>query len=185
MRKTQAGSRPYRIFTSANLLALILVVGVLPGLACIPMPPGNVERAKVAACGSNLRQIYMACMLYEQEYGSFPFAGESAPAHEHFQLLVDTGFADEPSLFVCPSSRERAASADVHGKFKLSAGTCSYAYASKPLSSSSEVKKLLAADKELNHHGLNMVFVGGNVEYVTAYEEGQTWEDLTKGQLAK
>ncbi len=182
MGKIESGSRSSRRLTLVKLVTIIFVTGALLGLACLRVQPVS---SKIAACGSNLRQIYMACMLYEQEYGSFPFAGESAPAHEHFQLLVDTGFADEPSLFVCPSSRERAASADVRGKFKLSETTCSYAYASKPLSSSSEATMRLAADKEVNHDGLNIVFVGGNVEYVTAYEEGQTWEDLTKGQLAK
>jgi hypothetical protein len=127
-------------------------------------------------------------MLYEQNHRMYPYAGEGAAAHEHFQLLVDTGIVGTPELFVCPASTQRPAKVDAEGHFVLSEDTCSYAYSSVPRNSFSRAMKRLAADKQMgdmqHEAGINVVYVGGNVEFVKA-KRGETWEDLTKGQLTK
>jgi prepilin-type processing-associated H-X9-DG protein len=167
------------------VVVLIPVLCVLAGLI-IPAFVKSSARADIAACGSNLRQIHISCMLYEQEHRVFPYAGEYAKAHEHLQLLVDTGFVTDPKLFICPgSTTEEPAKVDAQGHFVLSEDTCSYAYTNLMRSSSSKSTRRLAADKDFHHPGgINVVFVGGNVEWVRARED-ETWEDITRGQLTR
>ena len=152
---------------------------------------GKVKRAtkaEVAACASNLRQIHTACMLYEQDNRIFPFAGEDAKAYEHLQLLVDAGYIEDSKVFVSPASgTEKPARMDKDEHFMLSEATCSYAYTKVIRSSTSKASRCIAASKRLINRqdvkGLNILYIGGNVEWVEAEEK--SWEDLTKGLLTK
>ncbi len=185
-----AVAAPPRGGMPAWAIVLIIVVVAIPVLSVLAglMLPALMKagsKANIAACGSNLKQIYTSCMLYEQEHRMFPWAGEGAAAHEHLQLLVDTGFVATPKLFVCPASTQRPAQVDAEGHFVLSEDTCSYAYTAKRRSMSSRAMRRLAADKDFHHPGgINVLFVGGNVEYIRV-REGQTWEDMTKGELTR
>jgi hypothetical protein len=148
----------------------------------------RATKAEIAACQANLRQIHTSCMIYEIDNKLFPFAGENAKAHEHLQLLVDAGVIEGPKLFVSPASgTEKPALVDKDGHFKLSENTCSYAYTNQPRNSTSRGLKRLVANKRLvdkqGEKGLSVLYVNGNVEWVKA--NGNTWEELTKGQLTK
>ena len=186
MHRTLSGNGDSRGLTLIEFVVIIAVITVLLGFGCHPFFSSSRAKACRAKCASNLSQIFMACMLYSQEERIFPYADENSSAHEHLQLLVDTGFIDDPGKFICPSSKtERPAQADTERRFKLSAATCSYAYTKEMRSPSSRSTMRLAADKKMYHvDGLNLVFVGGNVEYVRARED-QRWEELTKGQLTR
>jgi hypothetical protein len=148
-------------------------------------------KADQAACASNLKEIHKSSMLYEQDNRVFPFLSEESQAYEHLQLLVDSGFADHPKLFICPSGRmDKEAERDEDDNFELEENNCSYAWTNTPKSMSSRGTKLLSADKQFgdmqHEDGLNLIYVGGNVEWVKVDEDsGKTWDDITKGQLTK
>ena len=189
MKSILSGFKTSKGFTLVELLVVIAIISVLMGLV-FPALMKSGEKAKIAACASNLKQIYTSSMLYEQDNRSFPFLDEGAAAFEHLQLLVDAGVVDTPKLFICPSSMvDQEADADEEGMFMLTEGNCSYAWTSKRRSMSSKAVRRLAADKVFGDdgqhpNGINVLFVGGNVEWVEGTED-DSWDDLTKSQLSK
>ncbi len=191
MDRVRPRSRESRGFTLIELLVVIAIISVLMGLVFPALMRGQ-EKARQAACGSNLKQLHISSMIYENEGNRmFPYAGEDQPAFAHMQLLVDEGLIEQPKLFICPSSKDNVAKVDDEENFVLTEETCSYAWARKKLSSSSRGTRILAADKGYgeeegaNHpDGINVVLVGSNVEWRKA-REGDSWESLTKGQLTK
>ncbi len=191
MGRISLESRVPKGFTLVELLVVIAIISVLMGLV-FPALMKSKGKADQAACGSNLKQIFTSSMLYEGENRSFPFLDDGAAAFEHLQLLVDAGFVETPKLFICQASmvdQEATVEDEEEGIFVLSENSCSYAWTVKRRSMSSRAMRRLAADKvfgEDGQHpdGLNVLFVGGNVQFVKAKED-DSWEDITKGQLAK
>lgn len=67
--------------TALTLVELLVVISVLVILVAILLP--IFSRAKHSAtetvCVSNLKQIYYACTLYEQDHGAWPPYSETSP----------------------------------------------------------------------------------------------------------
>jgi len=189
MIKNCDGKRALKGFTLVELLVVIAIISVLMGLV-FPALMGSRKKANQAACQSNLRQLHTSSMLYEQEERLFPFAGDGSPAYEHMMLLVTERFVEEPKLFICPASMsDREAKLDDDDNFELDETSCSYAWTNKPRSSSSRSRQRLSGDKTFgdsqHERGLNVVYVGGNVEFVKIESEDDSWDEITKGQLTK
>jgi prepilin-type N-terminal cleavage/methylation domain-containing protein len=190
MAGIQKKCRALRGFTLVELLVVIAIISVLVSLVLPAVMTGRA-RADRAACSSNLKQIFTCSMLYSDDYRVFPWAGEDAMAYEHLQMLVDSGVVDcPPKLFICRAAAQDnpAIEDDDEGHFTLSEMSCSYAWANKIRTTSTRTTMRLSADKriEAQHEtGLNVVFVGGNVEWVEFKEDQDTWEGLTKNQLIK
>jgi prepilin-type N-terminal cleavage/methylation domain-containing protein len=182
--------RASRGFTLIELLVVIAIISVLMGLV-FPALMKSKAKADRAACQSNLRQIHTSSMLYEQDHRLFPFLTEDAAAFEHLQLLVDSGVVEQPKLFTCPAGRmDKPAKFDEDEEtFYLTERSCSYAWTNKPRNSTSRAMKRLSADKQMgdmqHEGGINVVYVGGNVEWVAAENDDDTWESLTREQLTK
>jgi hypothetical protein len=149
--------------------------------------PGVLTKAQIAACKSRLKQIFIACIMYEQDNRIFPFLDEESEAYEHLQLLVDAGIVDSPKLFVCPGSTEVVAEKNKRGDLMLSPRTCSFAYINQPRNSSSKGIYPLAATKRIiegpDGKGIIVVRINGGVEWVPA--RGKSWEELTEGYLTR
>ncbi len=73
-------------FTLVELLTVIAVIGILMALL-LPAIQHAREAARRVQCGSGLRQLGMACTLFEGVYRKFP-AGSKMPAN---QSLADSG----------------------------------------------------------------------------------------------
>jgi prepilin-type N-terminal cleavage/methylation domain-containing protein/prepilin-type processing-associated H-X9-DG protein len=58
-------------FTLIELLTVIAIIGILASIL-IPVTASMRENAKRAKCGSNLRQIALACLGFEAENGRLP-----------------------------------------------------------------------------------------------------------------
>lgn len=58
-------------FTLVELLAVIAIMAMLIGIL-IPALRSTRQQARAVACGSNLKQLALALMVYDQENGTFP-----------------------------------------------------------------------------------------------------------------
>ncbi len=93
-----------RGFTLVELLVVIAIIGILVGML-LPAVQAVREAARRATCLNNIRQVVLACHIYESGNQRFP-PGSSAPngsaAEENFgeSLLVPLlPFVDQNNLF--------------------------------------------------------------------------------------
>ena len=62
-------------FTLVELLVVIGIIAVLLAIL-LPMMSRARERARAIKCANNLRQIYMACVMYSNDLAKLPIPGE-------------------------------------------------------------------------------------------------------------
>jgi prepilin-type N-terminal cleavage/methylation domain-containing protein len=89
-----------RGFRLLELLAVVAVIGLL--VACLlPVSRTAREPARRMQCGNNLKQIGIALVMYEEEYGSLPPAytvgADGKPLHSWRTLILP--FAEQKSLY--------------------------------------------------------------------------------------
>src|SRR5207253_2635548 len=102
-----------RGFTLIELLVVVAIIAILAGLL-FPALGRAKDKGKTASCQSNLRQLGMAALMFDDENqlypvgwpGSMPFTGPTPPIW-YRQLQPYLGQKDTVSgkgVFVCPSS---------------------------------------------------------------------------------
>ncbi|EIP98163.1 prepilin-type N-terminal cleavage/methylation domain-containing protein [Opitutaceae bacterium TAV1] len=95
-------------FTLIELLTVIAIIGILAAII-IPVVGRVRESARVAQCGSNLRQVGLALELWVQDHrGFYPEPGngtdQSKNGCDYASQLIMAGYAAKNSrLFSCPS----------------------------------------------------------------------------------
>lgn len=168
-------------FTLIELLVVIAIISIIAGLV-IPSLIEVREKASIAECAHNLKQIYAFAMAYSDEEGrgAFPIGPGTRPrAHESLNVLL--AYAPEalvPKLFVCRSSDAIEAEPDDEGRVLLDALSSSYAWTARRLKSTA-VNRALASDKYVRgyededgvhdgHRGVNVLMTDGSVQFVTA-----------------
>lgn len=114
---TNGGGRGGREgFTLIELLVVVAIIAILAGML-IPVLGRAKEKAKAAACQSNLRQLSMAALMYEQDNGTYPIGwprqewltGPVAPIW-YRQLQPYVGRTEKTAgqgIFICPGSQQR------------------------------------------------------------------------------
>jgi prepilin-type N-terminal cleavage/methylation domain-containing protein len=68
---------PRRGFTLVELLVVVAIIATLIALL-LPAVQSARESARLAQCGSNIRQVGLACLNYESGRGAFPSRGPPA-----------------------------------------------------------------------------------------------------------
>lgn len=102
-------------FTLIELLVVVAIIAILAGMI-LPALASSRDKARAAACKSNLRQIMMAATLYDQDHNVFPVGWPgslNAPIppiwYRQLQPYVgrDTRTAGQV-VFICPSSIQKS-----------------------------------------------------------------------------
>jgi prepilin-type processing-associated H-X9-DG protein/prepilin-type N-terminal cleavage/methylation domain-containing protein len=94
-------------FTLVELLVVITVIGILSALL-FPVFARAREKARQTTCTSNLRQLYMACMMYADDYdGYFPqghkFDPNRNPPFYWFWFMDIQPYLRMKDVLPCPS----------------------------------------------------------------------------------
>lgn len=98
-------------FSLIELLVVIAIIAILAGLL-LPALAGATDKGKAARCASNLRQLIIAALMYEQDYKEFPlgYYEPRLPVIWYNQLQPYLGYQGRSATivgggtFVCPSS---------------------------------------------------------------------------------
>src|SRR4029077_12682004 len=103
-------------FTLIELLVVIAIIGILASLL-LPTLARARDKGKTAKCTSNLRQLGMAAMLYDEDYQVYPIGWPPAadlalpvPPIWYRQLQPYLGKKINVSgggVFICPSSLQK------------------------------------------------------------------------------
>jgi prepilin-type N-terminal cleavage/methylation domain-containing protein/prepilin-type processing-associated H-X9-DG protein len=116
-----------RGFTLIELLVVIAIISILAALL-LPAIANARERANRVKCVNNLKQLMLACFLYDAEGANGLVPGQFLRRGDFPIDLRDVrSEMNEPRLFVCPSDRARTLAARVED---ITDETCSYVYLS-------------------------------------------------------
>lgn len=105
-----------RGFTLIELLVVIAIIAILAGML-IPVLGRAKDKGKSAKCQSNLRQLGMAAMMYDEDHQVYPigwpadFSGPGLAPIWYRQLQPYLGrnvTVSGTGVFICPSSIQRA-----------------------------------------------------------------------------
>lgn len=156
----------------AVIAAMLLVVAALLLAAILTWPPdpSRIKFANEIHCGSNLRQISQAIMLYAQDNaGAFP-------------PDLQTVLATQPisaDVFTCPSTSDTGAKAP---SGLGQPGHCSYIYVGAGLNSKSDPNCIVALEDPVNHEGSMALFADGHVDRLDLPTVMQALNDLAIGR---
>jgi prepilin-type N-terminal cleavage/methylation domain-containing protein/prepilin-type processing-associated H-X9-DG protein len=98
-------------FTLIELLVVIAIIAILAGLL-FPALAKTKEKSKAANCQSNLRQLSMAAMMFDEDHQVYPVGWKDQhPDIWYRQLQPYLGKKATVSgggIFICPSSLQKA-----------------------------------------------------------------------------
>lgn len=177
-----------------GLLAMVAVGGVMAALL-IPKLADTREKARMASCVVNLRNLHLACVGFAEEAGRFPGAGAAEPGVEGFQELVRKGQLTDLRSLICPSSidswsavpglsgngiviPERREQVAARIAIDKRGGTCSYLMTNRDIEPSSPGALPLIIEVRHAEHGghpagAHVLTHDGAIEFVKSHERYQ------------
>ena len=92
-----------RGFTLIELLVVIAIIAILAAIL-FPVFARAREKARMASCLSNVKQIALGCMMYAQDYDERTVSGSGYQnASINWELKVDP-YTKNWQVFLCPSN---------------------------------------------------------------------------------
>ena len=163
--------------TLIELLGVILIIGVF-ALALAPFVQKARERAYRAECANHLRHIGIALHKYALGHnGSFP---DAAKMSKLVSVLTDPGkmYAEDLSIFSCPNTGHKKPSLGKEGGFAgidymYVSGLKATSGPSTPLCADRVVGEKLSKEDNHGRHGINVLYVNGDVKWVTVVPGGE------------
>lgn len=148
------------------ILALVVIAGILIGL-CPCSFSCSSERAKRTACINNLSAMGKVMKLYSMDHG------EKYPS----SFASMTNYMENPKLYVCPCSGKKT------GVIETSDQWADYILVTNltEKSPSVHVHAYCKPDNHREHHGINVLFVDGSVQWVRESDFNTLACDVLKG----
>jgi len=113
-----------------TLIELLVVIVILSVLAAIVFPVFSLarERARIAACASNLRQLGLAVQMYAEEYeGRFP-VGDTFHNPQARLTEALSPYVKNTRLFYCPSGNAAGQADLIASDANWGSGNIGYLY---------------------------------------------------------
>lgn len=117
LRRPRFHFPPGRAFTLIELLVVVAIIAILASLL-LPVLARARDKGKTAKCQSNLRQLALAAMMYDEDHQVYPIGWPpsdllslSMPPIWYRQLQPYLGKKTNESgggVFICPSSLQKA-----------------------------------------------------------------------------
>lgn len=105
--------RPRRAFTLIELLVVIAIIAILAAIL-FPVFARARENARRTSCLSNLKQIGVGLVEYEQDYdGYMPGSQQNVPGGTVSWPTIMQAYIKNEQVFVCPSGEKSLTSAAV------------------------------------------------------------------------
>ncbi len=118
---------PRRAFTLIELLVVIAIIAVLAAIL-FPVFAAAREKARITACGSNLRQLGMASRMYAQDHEEQLFLSVTL-YNPHLRLTrAWEPYVKNDRLFYCPSVQGGPLATLQYTPANWAAGSISYLY---------------------------------------------------------
>lgn len=182
-RHSARRDRPARASATISLVIGSLELALVLGTVLLPGNPGSghSETRRRNTCGSHLRHIGHALLMYSVEHqGRLPLT---------LDLLLTDGSADvDADVFVCPSTHQSVAlgptTASAAQAFRADPAHCSYAYHYSPLAFRALPPAYVLACEPLANHadaGMHVLFGDGHVEWTGAAPARHLLSELQSG----
>ena len=100
-----------------TLVELLIVVAIIAALAALLFPVFQSvrERAYIASCTSNLKQLYNALQLYEEDWGELPYTSPGDHRYwsnlqaqikvHNFYFQAIYPYVRDRNIFICPADK--------------------------------------------------------------------------------